>query len=168
MAWTDLLMLAGFIAVCSCAAASGAIFKPGDWYLGLAKPSWVPPMWAFPVVWTILYIMISISGWMVWRKVGFEVGAVGFGIYLLQLVLNAAWSGLFFGMRRIDLAMIEVVVLWASVAALIVAFAPLDATAAWLLAPYLLWVTIAGVLNLSMLRLNPMTPPAVTQALSRV
>jgi len=155
MAWTDLLALVGFFAVCTLTASTGARFKPGAWYDGLRKPSWVPPKWAFPVVWTLLFIMMAVSGWMVWRQVGFAAGGVAFGLFLLQLALNAGWSALFFGLRRMDLALIEVVALWAAIAATIAAFAPLDATAAWLLAPYLLWVTIAAALNLSMVRLNP-------------
>ena len=155
MAWNDLLALIGFFVLCTLAASSGAIFKPGAWYDGLRKPSWVPPKWAFPVVWTILFIMMAVAGWMVWRQAGLAAGSTAFALFLLQLVLNACWSALFFGLRRMDLALIEVAALWAAIAATIAAFAPLSPTAAWLMAPYLLWVTIATALNLAMVRLNP-------------
>ena len=99
----------------------------------------------FPVVWTPLYLLMAVSGWLVWREAGLFV--LPFIPYGVQLVLNAAWSAIFFGLRRPDLAFIEVVALWLSIAATIVAFAPISPVAAWLLAPYLLWVTIASVLN---------------------
>lgn len=144
--------LAGFLLVAFAAASSGAVFKPDDWYLTLRKPGWTPKPWVFPVVWTPLYLFIAISGWLVWREVG--LFAVPFVAYAVQLVLNAAWSAIFFGMRRPDLALIDLVAMWLAIAATIVGFAPISPAAAWLLAPYLLWVTIAGCLNTSVWRLN--------------
>ena len=146
------LALAGFVLAAFAAASSGALFKPDDWYRTLRKPGWTPPPWVFPVVWTPLYIAIAVSGWLAWREAGLFVPA--FAIYLIQLLLNAGWSAVFFGLRRPDLAFGELVLLWLSIAATIVAFAPISAAAAWLLAPYLLWVTIAGALNGSVWRLN--------------
>lgn len=159
MTWNELFALLGFIGVCAAAATSGAVFKPGIWYERLVKPSWVPPMWLFPVAWTLLYVMISVSGWMVWKQAGLAGATAAFVIYGVQLALNAGWSALFFGLRRIDLAMIEVGFLWASIAATIAAFAEHSTTAAWLLVPYLAWVSFAAFLNLVMLRLNPTTSP---------
>ncbi|RYC31603.1 tryptophan-rich sensory protein [Lichenibacterium minor] len=150
---TSGLALAGFLAVSFAAAASGAIFKPDDWYGTLRKPGWTPKPWVFPVVWTPLYIMIAVAGWLAWRQAGLV--ALPFAFYAAQMVLNAAWSAAFFGLRRPDLAFADLVLLWLSIFGTILAFAPLSATAAWLLAPYLLWVTIAGALNLSVWRLNP-------------
>ena len=146
------LALAGFVVAAGAAACSGALFKPDSWYTTLRKPGWTPPSWVFPAVWTPLYVMIALAGWFAWSAAGLVL--VPFAIYALQLVLNAGWSAVFFGMRRPDLALIELVALWLSIAATIAAFAPLSETAAWLLAPYLLWVTIAGCLNLSVWRLN--------------
>ena len=155
MAWSDYLVLLGFIAVCMVAAMSGAVFKPGPWYRSLAKPSWNPPDWVFPVVWTALYAMMAVAGWLVWRAAGsFAAAAVPLGFFVLQLVLNAGWSAIFFGLRRMDLALVEVVFLWLAIFACIVTFAPFDTSAAWLMAPYLLWVTIAAYLNYTVLRLN--------------
>ena len=134
------------------AASSGALFKPGDWYAGLNKPSWTPPNWAFPVVWTLLYLMIGYAGWLVWREGGWSLPIMLWG---LQIVANAAWSWLFFGMRRMDLALVDVGVLWLSVFAFIVAAWSLSPTASLLFVPYLLWVSTAAMLNHSVRRLNP-------------
>ena len=153
------LSLAVFIGLNVAAAASGAVFKPGEWYESLNKPSWRPPNWAFPVVWTALYAMIVIAGWRVWNRAPAEMLPAAMGIYGLQLVLNAGWSAVFFGMRNMRLALVELIGLWSSIFALILVFAAIDGVAALLLLPYLVWVTIAGLLNLAMIRLNP-APPA--------
>lgn len=153
MAFTDGIGLAGFVIACMLAASSGAIFRPGTWYDSLAKPSWRPPNWLFGPAWTVLYIMIATAGWLAWKKAGLV--SLPIAIYAIQLLLNAAWSGLFFGLRRMDLAFGELVLLWLSIAATIWAFQPVDQTAAWLLVPYLCWVTFAGALNFTMWRLNP-------------
>ena len=146
------LVLAGFFAASLAAASSGVVFKPDAWYRALRKPGWTPKPWVFPAVWTPLYIAIAVSGWLAWREGGLV--SLPFAFYAVQLVLNAGWSAVFFGLRRPDLALGELVLLWCSIAATIVGFAPLSAAAAWLLAPYLLWVTIAGVLNATVWRLN--------------
>lgn len=139
------------IALVIATGASGAIFKPGEWYETLDKPNWTPPDWAFPVVWMALYIMITIAGWLVWREAGF---GVVFVLWLLQLFANALWSALFFGMRRMDLAQIDVAALWLLIAAFIVAALPVSVWASVLFLPYLLWVSIAGVLNWSVWQRN--------------
>ncbi len=154
--WLGLL---GFAAACFLAALSGALFRPGDWYETLVKPWWRPPNWLFGPAWTVLYTMIAIAGWLVWRKAGFAGAAVPLAIYGVQLLLNALWSGIFFGMKRMDLAFYELVGLWLSILATILAFATVDTTPAWLLVPYLGWVTFAGYLNLTMWRLNPQAGP---------
>jgi benzodiazapine receptor len=146
--------LAGFLLLLAVVAGTGAIFEPGAWYETLAKPVWTPPNWLFPVAWSILYLMIAVAGWLVWRKVGFAAAALGFVFYLLQLALNAAWSWLFFGLHRIDLALADLVAMWLAIAATIVAFYVVRRGAAWLLVPYLLWVGYAGALNLALLRMN--------------
>ncbi|MES2713951.1 MAG: TspO/MBR family protein [Pseudomonadota bacterium] len=148
-AWFSLL---GFFAANFAAASSGAFFKPGPWYLALAKPWWTPPNWVFPVVWTTLFCLIAIAGWRVWRDEGGWSPALT--VYAIHLGLNAGWSAIFFGMRRIGLALAELVVFWCSIVVMIVMFYAIDPLAAWLLAPYLLWVTIAGCLNYSIWRLN--------------
>ncbi|MBY0611296.1 MAG: tryptophan-rich sensory protein [Beijerinckiaceae bacterium] len=154
MTSTDSFGLLGFIAANFIVALSGAIFRPGAWYEGLAKPSWKPPNWLFGPAWTVLYITIAIAGWMVWRKAGFTGAGPALAIYGVQLLLNAAWSGLFFGLRRMDLAFYEVLLLWLSIAATIVAFRAIDSDAALLLVPYLGWVTFASILNFTIWRMN--------------
>lgn len=134
------------------AAASGGIFKPGPWYQSLRRPSWTPPNWAFPVVWSILYIAIGVSGWIVWDLEGF---GLAMALWLLQLVFNAAWSWLFFGLRRMDLAFVDVCALLLTVLAYIAVTVPVSQTAALLFVPYALWVATAATLNRAVWRLNP-------------
>ena len=98
--WVPLL---GFIAASFLAAMTGPFFRPGEWYERLNKPSWRPPNRLFAPVWTVLYVMIAVSGWLVWREVGFAGAALPLTVYALQLVLNAAWTPLFFGLRSPDL-----------------------------------------------------------------
>lgn len=153
---SDYLALGGFLAACFLVATSGAFFRPGAWYDALRKPSWNPPNWLFAPAWTVLYITIAIAGWLVWRQASFSAAtALPFTVYAVQLLLNAGWSALFFGLRRIDLALGEVTLMWLSIAATIALFAPISAAAAWLLVPYLMWVTFAGALNFKLWRLNP-------------
>jgi len=133
-------------------ACTGAIFKPGTWYDGLEKPSWTPPDWAFPVVWSILYLFIAIAGWLVWQQAGWSLAL---GLWIAQLVLNGAWSWLFFGLRRMDLAFLDVSLLWLCIASFIVIAWPISSTAAYLFMPYLIWVTTAGALNRAVWRMNP-------------
>ena len=149
----SLLTLGVFLVLVFAVAMSGAIFKPGPWYQRLEKPSWTPPNWAFPVVWSALYVMIAVAGWRVYETAGLV--ALPFAVYGLQLVLNAAWSWLFFGIRRPDLAFVDVVAMALAIAANIALFAPIDAIAAWLLVPYLVWAVIAACLNRSVWRRNP-------------
>ena len=150
---TSGLALAGFLLAAFAAASSGAVFKPDDWYRTLRKPGWTPPPWVFPAVWTPLYLMIAVAGWLAWRETG--LFTLPFAVYAAQLALNAGWSAVFFGLRRPDLAFGELLVLWLSILLTLVGFASASTAAAWLLVPYLLWVTIAGALNLSVWRLNP-------------
>lgn len=150
----DALSLAPFLGACFAAASSGALFKPGAWYEGLRKPWWRPPNWLFPPAWAALFLMIAISGWLVWRAAGWAGAAMPLGIWVAQLVVNFAWSALFFGLRRMDLALADLILLWLGILATIIAFAPVSQTAALLLLPYLAWVTFAGVLNWKMWQLN--------------
>ena len=151
--WISFLV---FLGACFAAASSGGIFGPDAWYERLDKPKWNPPNWLFPVAWTPLFLMIATSGWLVWRS-GAPSEAVTFaiGLYGVHLVLNAGWSAIFFGLKRMDWALAELVLLWLSIAAMIVVFRPLSETAALLLLPYLAWVSFAGVLNFVLWRRNP-------------
>ena len=154
MTTQNALGLAGFVVACVAVASSGAVFKPGQWYETLAKPWWRPPNWLFPVAWTALYACIAAAGWLVWKTAGFAGASTALAVYAIQLVFNAAWSGLFFGLHRIDLAFAELVLLWLSIVATVALFAPVSLLAAQLLLPYLVWVTFAGALNLSIWHMN--------------
>jgi tryptophan-rich sensory protein len=157
----DWLALLGFIAACFAAAATGAFFRPGEWYERLNKPAWRPPNRVFAPVWTALYVMIALSGWLVWREAGLAGAALPLSVYALQLILNAVWTPLFFGLHRPDLGFVDIVLVWLSIVTTIALFMPIHAGAALLLLPYLAWVTLATALNYSIWRLNP-SPPHTT------
>lgn len=148
------LALIGWLLLCFAAAAFGGLFMPGDWYAGLKKPSWNPPGWVFGPVWTTLYVMMAVAAWLVWKHGGFAVQRRPLMLFLVQLVLNAAWTPLFFGMHQPGLAFAEIVLLWLAIVATFAAFRSVTRTAAWLLAPYLAWVGFAAALNFTLWRLN--------------
>ncbi|MCD2185353.1 TspO/MBR family protein [Rhizobium sp. GN54] len=148
----SLLVLVAFEVASFAAAATGVVFRPGDWYKHLDKPSWHPPDWVFAPVWTVLYALIGLSGWLVWREAG--IAALPLSAYAAQLLLNAAWTPIFFGLHRPGLAVVEIMVLWAAILATIIMFHPVNAAAALLLLPYLAWVSFAAALNLSIWRRN--------------
>ncbi|MDQ0562040.1 tryptophan-rich sensory protein [Rhizobium mesoamericanum] len=148
----SLLVLVGFEVASFAAAATGVIFRPGVWYKQLEKPRWRPPDWLFAPVWTVSYASLGLSGWLVWLETG--ISALPLSVYAVQLLLNAAWTPIFFGLHRPGLAVVEVIVLWATILATIIMFHPVNAAAALLLVPYLAWVTFAAALNLSIWRRN--------------
>lgn len=140
------------------AGAIGALFTTPtipDWYAGLIKPALTPPAWIFGPVWTLLYVLMGIAVFLVWRRGLGAPGAKGaVEIFFVQLVLNAAWSAVFFGSRSPAAALIVIVALWGAIAAAINRFARISRPAAWLLAPYILWVSFAAYLNLAIYLLN--------------
>ena len=146
--------LIGFIVASFLTAVPGSLFRPGEWYERLHKPSWRPPNWVFAPVWSVLYLAIAVSGWLVWQRVGFGGAPLPFAIYALQLVLNAAWTPLFFGLHRPGLGLVDIALMWLMIAATIAAFYPIHMGAALLLLPYLAWVSFAAALNFSIWRLN--------------
>ena len=151
-------MLLLFLAVCFAVSGMGAIFTSrsvSEWYPVLQKPSWNPPAWVFGPVWTVLYLMMAIAAWMVWRRRGFREGAAALLIFAFQLALNAAWSPLFFGLRNPLAGLLDIIPLWAAILATIAAFRKISPLAAALLIPYWLWVSFATALNFMIWRLNP-------------
>lgn len=152
--FVSLLVLLLFLAAVGAAAATGAVFRPGDWYRTIKKPGFTPPDWVFAPAWTLLYLMIAVSGFVVWTKVGFAAAPWAFALYFLQIGLNGLWSPIFFGAKRPDLATLDIAALWVAIVATIIAFSKLSLTAAFLLVPYLLWVTFAAALTVSIWRLN--------------
>ena len=150
-------MLAAFVVAClSVSAIGGAVTATsvGDWYAALEKPAFNPPDWVFAPVWTVLYLMMAVAGWRVWRRAGFRGARIALALFAAQLALNLAWSLLFFGLRRIDLALVEIVVLLAVILSTTVVFWRIDRLAGWLFVPYAAWVAYAVVLNGSLWELN--------------
>lgn len=144
------LVLVGFIAVTLAAAGIGGAATSASvntWYPTLAKPDWNPPDWVFGPVWSTLYLLMSIAAWRVWRHAENPGRRSALGWYFTQLVLNALWSCLFFGLRNPGLAFAEVLVFWASLVVVLAKFARIDRPAAVLWVPYLAWVSFAAVLN---------------------
>jgi translocator protein len=141
-----------YLAASGAAAATGALIQPGGWYDALNKPSWTPPRWVFPVVWTTLYLMMSYTAM---RVSGLEGNAQAMAFWAAQIAFNTLWTPIFFGLHRIRAAMIVMVCLWVAVAATTVSFFSLDVVSGLLFLPYLLWVSIAGALNFTVMRLNP-------------
>jgi translocator protein len=147
-------VLAGLVALClGVGAIGGAVTAPAvlEWYPTLNKPSWNPPSWLFAPVWTVLYVMMAVAAWLVW-KTGNSRAALT--LWAGQLVLNLAWSILFFGARAPGLGLIEIVVMWLAIAATIFLFAKKSKVAAYLMVPYLCWVSFAAALNLAIVLLN--------------
>ena len=148
------LGLVGWLLACFAAAAMGGLFMPGEWFASLKKPSWNPPGWMFGPVWTTLYTMMAVAAWLVWKCGGLAAQRRPLTLFLVQLTLNAIWTPLFFGLHWPGPAFIEMVLLWLAIAGTIAAFWPINRLAAWLLAPYLAWVSFAAVLNFTLWRLN--------------
>ena len=137
------------------AGAGAWLTELSPWYHGLKKPSWQPPDWLFGPAWTVILALASLSAWFAWRNAQDRgTKALVIGLFCANGVLNVVWSPLFFMLRRPDWALLEVPVLWLSILAPIVLLAPVSTTASLLLTPYLLWVSFAAFLNLTIVRLN--------------
>lgn len=146
----DALGLIGFVLVCfAVAGVAGAVTADtvDTWYRTLDKPAFTPPDWIFAPVWTVLYAAMAIAGWRVWRRTGFAGGRTALTLFAIQLLLNGAWSLLFFGGHRIGLALIDIVLLLLAIVATTFAFWRIDRVAGVLFVPYLLWVGYAAALN---------------------
>ncbi len=149
---TKAVSLFAFIAVVACAAAFGSVFMPGPWYEALEKPPLTPPNWVFGPVWTLLYLGIAVAAWLVWQSGHRTKSAMA--LWALQLVLNALWSLLFFGLERPDLALIDICALLGILVAASVSFFRAQRLAGALFVPYVAWVTFATYLNAGFLYLN--------------
>ena len=152
----DFALFFTYLAACGAAAATGAMFQPGDWYKGLSKPWWTPKDWMFPVAWTILYISMCVAAMRVAMLAGDDARTgQALAFWALQIALNTLWTPVFFGLRRLRAGLVVIGLLWGAVAATTVLFWQIDPVAGGLFAPYLLWVTIAGALNASVVLRNP-------------
>lgn len=148
----DILLFFLFLAATFGAGATGALFPTGQWYKTLNKPSWVPPDWVFPVAWTSIYLLISFAGA---RVAVLDGNAYAMAFWAMQIAFNTLWTPVFFGLRRMKGALPVMAMLWLSVLGCTVTHWQLDIWAGLAFVPYLAWVTVAGALNLAMVRLNP-------------
>lgn len=123
------------------------------WYEGLSKPGWTPPNWLFAPVWTTLYVVMGVAAWLVWRRS--SLTAAPMQLFLVQLLLNVAWSAIFFRFRSPGWALLEITALWCAILLTAIAFGKTARPAGWLMTPYLVWVSYAAALNFAIWRLNP-------------
>jgi tryptophan-rich sensory protein len=147
------LIVAGLGAV-AMALAGGLLTEIGPWYRALRKPSWQPPDWLFGPAWTLILGLEAWSASLGWDHADPAQRPLVVGLFAINAALHVLWSPLFFKLRRPDWALLEVPLLWLSIAALIIALAPISPLASALLAPYLCWVTFATWLNYTIVRLN--------------
>ncbi len=151
------IWLAAWLGLCFGVAGVSAQWTAGEipgWYRTLVRPSIAPPNWVFGPVWTLLYALMAIAAWRVWLTAPSQVRTWSLALFLVQLGLNFAWSWIFFRQHAIGAALAEVLVLWAAIAATTFLFARVAPPAAWLMAPYLVWVSFACFLNGAFWRLN--------------
>lgn len=146
------------IIICELAGIVGSIFTVSSiptWYAGIIKPELSPPNWIFGPVWTTLFLLMGISLYLVWEKRSVNKNtSIALGIFAIQLVLNTLWSIIFFGLRSPGGAFVEIIFLWIAILATIIYFSKISRAAAWLLVPYILWVSFAAYLNFSIWILN--------------
>jgi len=152
--WLSLfvLILATFAA--SAFGSLATIISLTTWYPTIAKPSWNPPNAIFGPVWTVLYLLMAIAAWLVWKRRSDSEVIPAMTAYFCQLAFNVLWSLIFFGLKLPGWAVVDIVVLWLAIVLAILQFSRVSRAAAWLLAPYLAWVTFATALNIAIWHLN--------------
>ncbi len=153
----DIPKLAASIGICLLAGAVGSIFTVSaipNWYATLAKPFFAPPNWVFAPVWTTLYVIMGISLFLVWRKGFSKKTKAAVNVFGIQLALNVLWSLAFFGLKSPIAGFVVIIALWAAIAATIMKLMKISRSAGLLLVPYIAWMSIAAVLNLSIVLLN--------------
>jgi benzodiazapine receptor len=148
----DIMFFFIFLFATFAAAATGAMFPTGDWYNKLEKPSWVPPNWVFPVVWTSIYLLISFAAA---RVAGQDGSQLALAFWALQIAFNTLWTPVFFGLRAMKKSLPIMGALWLSVLGCLITFFQVDFWAGMAFVPYIVWVTVAAALSWSMVRLNP-------------
>ncbi|HVF95641.1 MAG TPA: TspO/MBR family protein [Sphingomonas sp.] len=145
-----LIVLLGFLAGRTVATGDSS-----DWYRALAKPALTPPGWLFPVAWTLLYVLMGFALAMVLNARGAKARPFAVALFVVQFALNLSWTPLFFGAHRVDAALLVIVAMLAAAIATTIAFGRVRTTAAWLMVPYLVWISFAGVLTWRIGQLNP-------------
>lgn len=154
---TQILGLVFFLVLCLIAGWLGSIATTqeiGGWYKSLNKPTWNPPAYVFGPVWTTLYVLMALAVWLVWKKKGFGEAKLELGLFGVQLLLNVAWSWIFFHFHQPGWAFVELVVLWVTIVTTTLMFFRVSKVAGGLMLPYLGWVTFASVLNFTIWQLN--------------
>lgn len=141
-----------FLIACGAAGTTGVLFKPGAWYAGLKKPGFTPPDWAFPVAWSLIYLLLAGAGYRLSLMPGSQSALA---LWAAQIALNTLWTPVFFGAHKLFVALVVLALLWLITAALLVAAFSLDALAGWMLLPYLVWLSLAAALNYRLWRDNP-------------
>ncbi len=144
----------GWLALTFGAAWLGSRFLPDDWYKNLKKPEWNPPNKIFGPVWSVLYLFMAAAAWLVWRGYGLSLATFPLVLFVVQLLLNTAWTWTFFGLHRPGIALADIVVLWVFILATLTLFWQFVPLAGILLLPYLVWVSFASYLNLTIWRMN--------------
>ena len=154
---TQIIGLLGWLVTSFIAAGIGAAASvhADQFYTELLRPDWAPSPGLFGPVWTVLYAMLGLAAWLIWRIGGFRTARTALSLFAVQLALNALWSWLFFGWHRGGLAFADIVLLWLLIAATVIAFWKIRPLAGALLVPYLLWVSFASALNYAVWKLNP-------------
>jgi len=153
----NLIALPIFFGICFAVGASGSVFTASSvktWYPGLLKPAGTPPPWVFGPVWSILYLLMATAAWLVWRQRIHEDVWLALALFMAQLILNGLWSIIFFGLRRPGAALVEIILLLATIAMTATRFAEFSRLAFWLMTPYAGWVLYASYLTLGIWRLN--------------
>lgn len=146
-----------YLAICAVPATAGLLFRPGKWYQDLDKPPWTPPDRLFPIIWAVLYVLMSLAAARVAKLPASEVAI---GLWSLQITISTLWSAVFFGLHRIRTGAVIIAVLWLAVLATTLAFLRHDTLASLLMVPYLAWGTFALALNISVRRRNPDAVPS--------
>ncbi len=155
--WTPVATAA--VVATSVAGIGGLATELTPWYYTLRMPAWKPPDWLFGPAWTVIYGLAALSAvWAWWDARNYRGRRRILWLFGISSLLGILWSVLFFSLRHPDWALIEVVFFWLSIVALIVGLLPISRRASWLLAPYLAWVSFAGILNLAVVRLNAILP----------
>lgn len=150
----QILGAVGWLTVTFGAAWLGSRFLPDEWYKNLKKPAWNPPNKIFAPVWSVLYLLMAAAAWLVWRDYGFSLAFFPLILFLIQLLLNTAWTWTFFGLHRIGIALADIAVLWVFILATLTLFWQFVPLAGILLLAYLAWVSFAAILNLTIFKLN--------------
>jgi tryptophan-rich sensory protein len=158
---TNWVAMSGWVVLALGAGALAAVFSPrfspaaAHWYAALVKPPWLPPQEWFGPIWAVLYVSMGLAAWAVWRERYHRFRSAAITAFAAQLLLNALWAPLFFGLHNIGAALFNIVAMWLAIAWTMREFARVNTVAAFALVPYFLWVTFTAAITLAMWKLNP-------------